>query len=54
MPFYWRVETEPVVELIAYELVSGQYREAVRGSHGVLAVPGPYPMVIDLDALSLP
>lgn len=54
VPFYWRVETEPCVELIAYELVDGAYRECARLTHGSCAVPAPYPVVIDMDALAAP
>lgn len=54
VPFFWRVETDPAVEIVAYELVDGQYRESARASEGAQALPGPYPLVIDLDALSAP
>ena len=51
VPFYWIVETEPKVELIAYELADGSYREAGRLSEGSGELPGPFLAHIDLDAL---
>ncbi len=54
VPFFWRVETEPTVEIVAYELVAGQYREAARLSEGTGELPGPYPMLVDVTALSQP
>lgn len=51
VPFYWRVETEPVVEIIACELVNGAYVERVRLREGSAELPGPYPLTIDVDAL---
>lgn len=52
VPFYWRVESEPVVEVIAYELVDGSYREAARVSSGTGELPGPFPFTVDVDALT--
>lgn len=52
MPFYWRVETEPRVEIVAYELAEGAYRECARLTAGSCALSAPYPVVIDVDALS--
>ena len=52
VPYYWRVETEPSVEVIAYELVDGAYREAGRLSSGRGPLPSPYGVVIDLDLLN--
>lgn len=52
--FFWRVETEPTVEIVAYELVDGQYREVARLSEEDGVLPGPYPMRIDVAALSQP
>ena len=51
VPFYWRVETEPTVEVVAYELVDGSYHEVARVGAGSGALPGPFPFVVDLDAL---
>lgn len=52
VPFYWRVETEPTVEVIAHELVEGAYRETGRLSSGEGALSAPYDVVIDVTALS--
>jgi len=54
VPFYWRVETEPTVEVVAYELVDGAYRETGRLSAGSGSLPAPYPVVINVSALSCP
>ena len=54
VPFFWRVETEPTVEIVAYELADGQYREVARLSEGDGVLPGPYPMRIDVAVLSQP
>ena len=54
VPFFWRVETEPVMELIGYELADGAYREVARAASGSVALPAPYRVVIDVDALSVP
>ncbi len=54
VPYYWRVETEPTVEVVAYELVDGAYRERTRLSVGSGALPAPYPVVIDVSELSSP
>jgi Uma2 family endonuclease len=54
VPYFWRVETEPLVEIIAYEPGDGSYRESGRLSQGRAALPAPYPVVIDVDALSAP
>lgn len=54
VPFYWRVETEPEVEVVAYELVEGEYRESARVTAGSAALPGPFPFEVDVDALAAP
>lgn len=54
IPFYWRVESEPAVEVVAYELVDGAYREGARLTEGSGPLPGPFPVVVDLDALTRP
>ena len=51
VPFYGRVETEPAVEVCAYELLEGAYVERVRLREGSASLPGPYPLTVDLDAL---
>lgn len=50
VPYYWRVETEPV-SLTAYTLVDGSYVEHETVSAGRAAVPGPFPVQIDVGAL---
>jgi Uma2 family endonuclease len=52
VPYYWRVETEPAVEVMAYELVDGAYRETGRLSTGSGSLPAPYPVVIDVSELA--
>jgi Uma2 family endonuclease len=54
VPFYWRVETESAVEVIAYELVDGGYRETGWLSEGAGALAAPYAVAIDVTALSTP
>ena len=51
VPFYWRVETEPQVEVVAYELDGDRYREAGRLATGTGRLPGPFTAEIDVDAL---
>ena len=49
--WYWRVEIDPVVEVIAFELVDGDYLERARlAGEGV--VPGPVPLVLDTQRLA--
>jgi Uma2 family endonuclease len=54
VPCHWRVETEPAVEVVAYELVDGAYRETARLSTGSDSLPAPYPVVIDVTELTGP
>lgn len=54
VPFYWRVETEPTVEVIAYELVEDAYRETGRLSSGQGELSAPYNVIVDVTALSAP
>jgi Uma2 family endonuclease len=51
VPFYWRVETEPAVEVVAYELAGDRYVEAARLTSGAGVLPGPFSAQVDLDAL---
>lgn len=48
---YWLVETEPQVEVIAFELVGGTYREAGRLREASGTLPGPVPLHVDIAAL---
>ena len=48
---YWLVETDPVVEVIAFVLVEGAYRESGRLESGVGPLPGPVPLHVDVGAL---
>jgi len=43
IPRFWRVETDPAVELHAYELRDGAYREATPSA--------PFPLELDVPAL---
>lgn len=46
VPWYWRVENEREVEVIAFELVGGAYVERAR-LVGSGVVPGPFPVRLD-------
>ena len=48
IPAYWRVETDPVVELVAMELDGSAYREVLRATEGTVDVGG---WRIDLDVV---
>jgi Uma2 family endonuclease len=52
VPFFWRVETEPAVEIVAYELAGDHYRETARISAGSGPLPAPFLFEVDLDALA--
>jgi len=51
IPYYWLVELEPDVEILAFVLSDGGYREATRLSAGSAELPGPVPLRIDVDRL---
>ena len=48
IPAYWRVETDPAVELVAMELAGAVYREVLRATEGTVDVGG---WRIDLDVV---
>lgn len=48
--WFWRLEAEPFV-LISHELRGDSYVEVLRADRGIVAVPGPFPLTVDLDAL---
>ena len=48
---YWLVETEAEVEVIAFELAGGAYREAGRLRDGAAVLPGPRRLLVDVAAL---
>lgn len=50
IPYYWLVELEPDVEILAYELVGPGYRETAR-LRRVGELPGPVPLRVDVAAL---
>lgn len=50
IPAYWRVETDPHVELYVYELAGEAYAEVAR-STGVVDVAAPFLFTIDVPAL---
>ncbi len=52
IPYYWLVELEPDVEVIALELAGGSYREVARLRQGVGDLPGPVPLRVDMAALT--
>jgi Uma2 family endonuclease len=50
VPWYWRVENDPRVEILAFELVQAEYVERCRLLEaGVL--PGPFPVEVYTDVL---
>jgi Uma2 family endonuclease len=49
IPAYWRVETDPAVELVAFALQADAYVERVRAAMGVVDLPGGWS--IDLDVV---
>ena len=51
IPFFWLVELEADVEVLAFELAGGVYRQAARLSAGAGDLPGPVPLHVDVDAL---
>jgi Uma2 family endonuclease len=51
IPHYWLVETDPDVEVIAFELVEGAYRESGRLVGRAGHLPGPMRLHIDVEAL---
>ncbi len=51
VPSFWRIETDPRVSLAAYRLVGSAYSLVLEASVGVVDLPGPVPLRIDLDAL---
>ena len=48
IPAYWRIETDPTVELVAMELAGSVYREVLRATRGTADVGGWH---IDLDVV---
>jgi len=48
--WYWRVETDRDVEVLAFELVNGVYEQRARVV-GVGTVPGPFPVALDTAVL---
>lgn len=52
IPYYWLVELEPDVEVIALELAGGSYREVARLRQGVGDLPGPVTLRVDMAALT--
>ena len=52
VPFYWLVETEPTVEVVAFQLVEGAYVERARLGSGTGVLPGPFGPCIDVEALA--
>lgn len=54
IPWHWRLEVEPELELIAHGLVSGGYVETGRYRPGVARPAAPIPLSVDLDALREP
>lgn len=51
IPYYWLVEQEPDLMIVAHELREGSYVEAARLTAGTAELPAPFPAVVDLDAL---
>lgn len=51
IPFFWRLEAEPGFVLVAHELRGDRYAETGRWVEGRVSPVGPFPVVVDLDAL---
>jgi len=52
VPFYWRVENEPAIEIVAYQLRDGGYEETARITTGTGELLGPWLVRVDVDALA--
>jgi Uma2 family endonuclease len=51
VPWYWRVENDAEVEVLAFELVAGEYVERCR-LLGAGVLPGPFPVEVDTAVLA--
>jgi len=51
IPHYWRMESDPELAVVAYELVGTSYDEVARISEGHGPLPGPVPLAVDLEAM---
>lgn len=51
IPYFWLVETEPEIVVIAHELRDGSYVEVAQLTNGTAELPAPFPAVVDLEAL---
>jgi len=52
VPFYWRVELEPTVHVVAHRLEGGAYAEVGRLEAGRGVLPGPWDVLVDVAALA--
>jgi len=51
VPFYWRIETEPLLLVVAYRLVAGAFELVSEFDAGAARLPGPVSLHLDIDAL---
>ncbi len=51
IPYFWLVETEPDLIVIAHELRGSSYVETARLTSGTAELPGPFAAVVDLEGL---
>ena len=52
--YYWRIESEPELVLSAYTLQGRHYSEPLVFATGTASPPAPFPLTVDLDALTGP
>lgn len=52
IPYYWRVETEPEVTVVAFRLSGGEYEQVRELRSGTEVLPGPWPVRVAVAALS--
>jgi len=51
VPVYWRIETEPSLLVAAYRLESAAWVPTIAAGRGVVQLPGPVPLRVDVGAL---
>lgn len=51
IPYFWLVEQEPALMVVAHELRGTSYAEVARLTSGTAELPAPFPAVVDLEAL---
>jgi len=51
IPWFWRLEVEPEIELVTHALRSDHYAETGRHSRSTVTLDGPFPVDLNLEAL---